>query len=663
MKYTRKQYEAFYYLNKLLPYLNTFEDCAWKFNRINLIKDRGLLVSISKEKNEDKTSKNLYSQIVNALGKYGPVYTKLIPSAQDNNISYLVRILHLNQKEEMVVRFLSAARNNDVLRECLNLFNRDIIEKEDVLTMLAGLPSGAGPTLLRDSAPLKRLGIVEEVRLNTGCRLTGWAREFINTCHKDDEARYKALIGAPLDYKDEFSGQDFSYVEAANLALRLMKRAKHTKGFNILLYGAPGTGKTSFAKVLAKAANLDLYPVGVCNGGEYGENYRLQQFYRKQFLLKNIKNTCLLFDEGEDMFSSLETRTNKMEINNLLENNDIPVIWTTNKIHRMDPAYIRRFTLAVCFNKPPVEVRQKIWHKYLKENKIACSQNDTLTLAKQYEVPPSMIAGAAQVAHMAKGDLNTVQEHLSFMTQALNGGYKKPVASNRVENFSPSLIHADMDLNALTEQLKRLGRLNFSLCLYGASGTGKSAYARYLAEGLNLKVMQRRASDLISPYVGETEQKIARAFAEAKETKVMLVFDEADSFLRDRSAAMRSWEISSVNEMLTWMESHPYPFICTTNLMESLDPACLRRFSFKVKYDFLTLKQVCSAFRYFFRVMIAEAEVAELTKLTPGDFMLVKNKAEILGKEHNLQALRQMLLDEQRLKQNKTGNGIGFRVN
>ena len=37
--------------------------------------------------------------------------------------------------------------------------------------------------------------------------------------------------------------------------------------------------------------------------------------------------------------------------------------------------------------------------------------------------------------------------------------------------------------------------------------------------------------------------------------------------------------------------------------------------------------------------------------------------AEILGKEHNLQALRQMLLDEQRLKQNKTGNGIGFRVN
>ena len=662
MKYTREQYEAFYYLNKLLPYLNTFDDCDWKFNRINRIMDKGLLVSIPKEENEKETRKNLYPQIVDSLAKQGTIYPKLAPSAQQNNISYLARILHLNQKEEMIVRFLSAARNNDVLRDCLNRFNHDITDKEEALTAVAGLPCGAGPTLLKDSAPLKRLGVVEELRFNTGCRLTGWAREFINTIHKDDKARYKALIGAPLDANDEFTAKDFSYVEAANLALRLMKRSKHTKGFNILLYGVPGTGKTSFAKVLAQSAKLDLYPVGVCNEGEAEKNYRLQQFYRNQFLLKNVKNACILFDEGEDMFSSLETRTSKMEINNLLENNEVPVIWTTNKIHRMDPAFIRRFTLAVCFNKPPVEVRQKIWHKYLAENKITCGKEDTLKLAKKYEVPPSMIAGATHAAHMAKGDLNTVKEHLSFMTQALNGGYKKPEENTENAEFETALINADMNLDLLTQQIKRLGRLNFSLCLYGASGTGKSAYARYLEQELGLDVLHRRASDLLSKWVGGTEQNIAEAFAQAKENKSLLIFDEADSFLRDRATASHSWEISGVNEMLTWMESHPYPFICTTNLMDTLDPASLRRFSFKIKYDFLTPQQVVCAFMFFFHVMIDKKDVIGLDKLTPGDFALVKNKAEILGHAHDFYALKEMLETEQKLKQNRLGGRIGFTM-
>ena len=37
----------------------------------------------------------------------------------------------------------------------------------------------------------------------------------------------------------------------------------------------------------------------------------------------------------------------------------------------------------------------------------------------------------------------------------------------------------------------------------------------------------------------------------------MLIFDEADSFLFDRREAVRSWEVTQVNEMLTWMEHLP----------------------------------------------------------------------------------------------------------
>lgn len=665
MNYTQEQYETLYYLNKLLPRLKTMKNF-----------ERDLILAAQKIKedlvpglkkldafgNSSKIRKVL-AEIEQVLAKYGENYPKITPTPAQKNMEYLVHIFRLSKEERAVVYFLSAMQNNELLQECVREFGADLEEEEDTLAMVAGLPKGLGNSLLNQEAPLMRLGILFRTRYRGNLNLSSWVQEFIFSLHKNDAARYEALIGAPVPSKDELTAKDFAYVEAAKLATRLMKQARHTKGFNILLYGTPGTGKSSFAQVLAQSAKLNLYPVGVCNNGEEEKNYRLQQLYRKQFLLKTVKNTCLLLDEGEDIFSSLETRTSKVEINNLLENNEVPVIWTTNKIHRMDPAYIRRFTLAVCFDKPPVEMRQKIWNKYLSANKITYTKGDTLALAKKYEVQPSMIAGAAQAARMAKGGLPTVQEHLSFMIQALNGGRKNPEEEKTNIRFYPALIHADMDLQALTTQLTRLGRLNFSLCLYGASGTGKSAYARYLADKLGLDVVQRRASDLISCYVGETEQNIAKAFAQAREDKSLLIFDEADSFLRDRSTAARSWEVSSVNEMLTWMESHPYPFICTTNLMESLDPASLRRFSFKVKYNFLTSQQVKEAFDYFFGIKIALAETAGLDKLTPGDFTLVKNKAEILGTSTQFSAVKEMLETEQKLKHNVYGNGIGFRAN
>lgn len=665
MNYTQEQYETLYYLNKLLPRLKTMKNF-----------ERDLILAAQKIKEDlvpglkkldafgnSLKIRKVLAEIEQVLAKYGENYPKITPTPAQKNMEYLVHIFRLSKEERAVVYFLSAMQNNELLQECVREFSADLEEEEDTLTMVAGLPKGLGNSLLNPDAPLMRLGILFRTRYRGNLNLSSWVQEFIFSLHKNDAARYEALIGVPVPSKDELTAKDFAYVEAAKLATRLMKQAKHTKGFNILLYGTPGTGKSSFAQVLAQSAKLNLYPVGVCNNGEEEKNYRLQQLYRKQFLLKTVKNTCLLLDEGEDIFSSLETRTSKVEINNLLENNEVPVIWTTNKIHRMDPAYIRRFTLAVCFDKPPVEMRQKIWNKYLSANKITYTKGDTLALAKKYEVQPSMIAGAAQAARMAKGGLPTVQEHLSFMIQALNGGRKNPEEEKTNIRFYPALIHADMDLQALTTQLTRLGRLNFSLCLYGASGTGKSAYARYLADKLGLEVVQRRASDLISCYVGETEQNIAKAFAQAREDKSLLIFDEADSFLRDRSTAARSWEVSSVNEMLTWMESHPYPFICTTNLMESLDPASLRRFSFKVKYNFLTSQQVKEAFDYFFGIKIALAETAGLDKLTPGDFTLVKNKAEILGTSTQFSAVKEMLETEQKLKHNAYGNGIGFRAN
>ena len=232
---------------------------------------------------------------------------------------------------------------------------------------------------------------------------------------------------------------------------------------------------------------------------------------------------------------------------------------------------------------------------------------------------------------------------------------KKRIVAER--GFSTALLNCDTDLEKLTKRIIGLEEENFSLCLYGVPGSGKSAYARFLAEKLNMGVLHKRASDLFGKWIGETEKNIAAAFAEALKKKMLLVFDEADSFLQDRRNAQRSWEVTQVNEMLTQMESHPLPFVCTTNLMDDLDQASLRRFTFKVKYDFLTRQQTECAFKHFFGADCTSS-LGGLTCLSPGDFAVVAKKANICGINDHKELVA-MLRQEQDVKDVKS-NPIGF---
>ena len=157
---------------------------------------------------------------------------------------------------------------------------------------------------------------------------------------------------------------------------------------------------------------------------------------------------------------------------------------------------------------------------------------------------------------------------------------------------------------------------------------------------------------------------MSNAFAEAKSKKAMLIFDEADTFLQDRSTAVRGWEISQVNEMLTQMESAEYPFACTTNLLDTLDEASLRRFTFKIKFDFMTNQQVSKAMEHFFgglKGINKEGIKVDIKGLTVGDFATVKKKADFLNISDISEIIR-MLDEEVKIKKipelNK--NTVGF---
>jgi len=449
---------------------------------------------------------------------------------------------------------------------------------------------------------------------------------------------------------------DFSYIADEYDHIRaILNNAvkKRVQGVNILIYGAPGTGKTELCKAIAKDIGVNLYSLSEdAENDKYARIYELSMF---QTLLSNENNSAVMFDEAEDVFSRslfVENKNSKLYFNRMLENNKTPVIWISNKISSMDAAYIRRFKYALEVKKPDQRTKETIWKKICNKHSIKLSLGEIAEYAGKYDIAPSFIDTAVGAAKLVESN-NAIERTIDALQKATNGFITaKKNNLNETVKFLPELLNTDIDLNNLTEKLTKKSNLRFSLCLYGVPGTGKSAFARYLADKMGLKVIQKRASDLIDCYVGETEKNIANAFREAADAKSVLVFDEADSFLRDRKQAQRSWETTQVNEMLTWMESHPYPFICTTNLMRDLDEASLRRFTFKVKYEFLKKDQVEFAFKQFFGVETCTS-LAHLTHLTPGDFAVVRSKQSFLDITDKTELVR-MLESEQGAKGVKT---------
>jgi len=177
---------------------------------------------------------------------------------------------------------------------------------------------------------------------------------------------------------------------------------------------------------------------------------------------------------------------------------------------------------------------------------------------------------------------------------------------------------------------------------------------------MGMTVLQKRGLDLFGPYVGQTEAQIAGAFAEARATNAFLIFDEADSLLMDRAAAHQSWEVSQVNEMLTWMESHPLPFVCTTNLPDLLDKASLRRFLVRLNFRPLRPDQVVTLYRLTFSGE-PSAGLVRLDRLTPADFSRVARRIAVLGLAEDPDAILDLFSAEVEGREG-SARPIGFGV-
>ena len=541
------------------------------------------------------------------------------------------------------------------------------------LPLLLGLSPNRIQSRLLDGEPLVRSGTVS-VDNDGRIEMPGRLLRLVTASgvEIDDVTSLLLDVASPA----ELEWSDFDHVAGDRDHVEsLVKGALDSKasGVNILLYGPPGTGKTEICKTMAERLGVTLYSVGEADddGDEPTRGERLRELTFAQRLLGGNRRALLLFDEMEDllgdpdggfgnigrMFSfGCRKSFSKIFMHRLLEQAPAPTLWTMNDARDVSPAILRRMMFAIELRPPPVKVRARVWERQLDRHGIEAAPEDVQALAAEFDTTPGVAAGATAAAHLADGDIATVRRGVESLSRLLSCG--KPPQETPA-GFDPGLIRADTDPAVLADRLVCTGAQQFSICLQGPPGTGKSAYVRYLAERLGLEVVQKRASDLMSMWVGETEQQIAQAFAEARDTGAFLVFDEADSLLADRRFAQRNWEVSQVNEMLTWMESHPLPFACTTNFGVHLDPATLRRFTFKIALDYLCPEQAAAAFHKFF-ALPPPPSLGFLTALTPGDFAVACRKAEILGGADDPEALADMLRAECEAKPDRP-QAIGFR--
>lgn len=585
---------------------------------------------------------NLHSQLARQIGL---ARTARI-DAMARNCADLASYLGLNRVEADIFNLSARAGRSPLLAGLIDgLVDDARLPVDQTIACLTAHPAAAIRKAMNPTGKLMCAGLISRVdgwRNNYGLSLNTRLARALEPPTRGLEDILNGIFAAPA--AAETTWADFEHLgEARDFLRRLLRGALRRKaaGVNILLYGPPGTGKTEFCKVLAAHLDAQIFAVGETNddGDEPSRNERQMQLRLGQRLLVDRKDALVLFDEMEDLlaepdfgflFGADRHGASKVHVHRLLETNPVPTLWTTNSIARIDTALLRRITFALELRKPPQLVRSRIWARLSEKHRMnldPCTQD---RLARESSAPPALADTALRAAKLAGGRKGDIQLTLRNSAKAVEGGREPAPTAKTEARFDPRLVNADIDLDEILERFTVSGApRDVSLCLSGPPGTGKSAFARHLAEVMGLPVVQKRASDLMGMFVGETEAQIADAFAEAREESAFLIFDEADSLLSTRAAAQRSWEVSQVNEMLTWMEGHPLPFACTTNMVDLLDSAALRRFTFRTSLLPLTALQRVEAFHQFFNQEPPKGLHA-LDLLTPGDFAAVNKRARLL---------------------------------
>jgi AAA+ superfamily predicted ATPase len=571
--------------------------------------------------------------------------------ALDPNARHSLRavgaLLGLNDSEQLCLAFLLMLKGHEHLRNATSVLGCELddLQANEAVAKAVGLPlrsvqeAFSGKGRLMGSQLIRRNHDAQDLASKFEWVSRGFPQEMMQPGFDPFKALRDRIVPAPpptlvwgqFSHLGELQQVTLSYVRQALAAA--------TPGVNLLLHGDAGVGKSEFSRALARELGCELYEVSTQDedGDPIDSGHRLQAL-RVLHGFCSGRRSMLVFDEIEDVFPRPHPVFGgppmlcKGWVNRVLENNPAITIWITNAVEALDPAFVRRFDLVVEVKSPPAAVREA----QLRNLPVALPDEAIRKMAACADLAPAVVSRAATVVSAIKADLPEgrapqVMELIVNQTLQAQGHGQMKIIQATDSVYDPAYINIDLDPIALIEGIR--STKSARLCLYGPPGTGKTAYAQWLARQLGNEILTKRASDLLSPYIGMAEKNIARVFREASDAGSILLIDEVDSFLQERSKAHRSWEVTQVNEFLTQMEQFEGLFIATTNLMDGLDAASLRRFDLKAKFGYLRPEQARGLLAaHLTAAGVPPSDPSERDRLgsmqvlTPGDFAAVARR-------------------------------------
>lgn len=408
--------------------------------------------------------------------------------------------------------------------------------------------------------------------------------------------------------------------------------------FSMILHGPEGSGKNRFAQYIAAELSAHIKKQNRSTSVCYIDALN---FATKFSEIKPITRLVIIKDEYGIIFKD---EKNCYKLAQIIKAQTANIVLIINDISILPKDFISQFLFKIKFAYMNDEQEEAAYELFFK--------NPAPSELKR--ISGLVIDDFSRIAKQAQYlNINSTPEIIDLIKDELKikfGGneYIKPLTE-----FDTGLINCDVNVDLLIEKLKNYDRENpFSILVYGPPGTGKSYFLRYLAQTIGLNTVEKKPAELFSKYQGQPAKNVLEMFEEAQEKDAMLIIDEIEGIISERKEDRgdNKWKSDMTNTFLSAMETCATPFCGTSNHLDKIDKAILRRFVFKLHFDYLTTEQARYAFEKIFGLM-APWEISEIKNLTSGDFSVVKKKALILGCLNDADTLFAMLKEELKNKE------------